>query len=178
MTLNLNKTILLLIIIGAIVVAVIFFIENSNSQKTIVMGVTEYLNDGNYTINKTSHVFFNDYRSLKPGDTLIIKDKIVQPPKYGYDRFLKINATSLTISGPDKDSWPIVIYVKENVTDEYKVGDLIEVTLHIGYYDIHQKWYDGSMWHIYGELPDECILNGEYTGGEIIVPPTQVKKVG
>ena len=78
MTLNLNKTILLLIIIGAIVVAVIFFIENSNSQKTIVMGVTEYLNDGNYTINKTSHVFFNEYRSLKPGDTLIIKDKIVQ----------------------------------------------------------------------------------------------------
>jgi len=184
---KLDKLMPLLILIVIVIIAFIF-VENSKNNssnnnnndythgKTVILNVTEYLNDGNYSINRTAHEFFNDYRSLKPGDILIIKGRIVQQPKYRHDPFLNINVTTLTISSPGKHSWPIVIYVKENVSNIYKVGDLIEVTLHIDYYDIYQEW-NGETWHIYGEFPKECIIDGKYTGGEVIVSSSQVKKV-
>ena len=181
---NGNKLMLLFLIIGVIIAAFIF-VENSknssnnnsnfNSGKTVVMNVTQYLNDGNYVKNDTKHEFFIDFRSLNPGDILIIKDRLFQEPKYDYDNVTKMYVTRLSICSSGKYSWPIVIYVDKNVTSEYKMGDLVEVTLHIKHYDIKEKW-NNAVWHVYGELPEEAIVNGKYSG-EIVVPPNQVKKV-
>ncbi|KAA0006813.1 MAG: hypothetical protein FE045_01870 [Thermoplasmata archaeon] len=170
--------ILSIIVLLAVFIAGAFILKSHNNDhtkaKTIVMDVGEYLNDGIYEKNYTTHEFHLEYRSLDPGDILIIKDKIIQKPKYGFDDVTKRNVTRLTIGG--NTTWPIVIYVDRDVTNKYKMGDLIEIKLHIKHYDFYEEW-NNATWHIWGEFPKEAIIDGKYSG-EIIVPASQVKKVG
>ena len=153
--------------------------QNHGEGKTIVLTVQEYFDDGNYETNYTTHVFHNDYKSLSDGDILVIKGEILRQPRYGNLPWWVRNlthiqkATDLVLGGGAE--WPLVIYVSKNVTNVYEVNETVEVTLHIKYYDIYQD-YGGETWHIYGELPSEAVFNGQYTLGEIIVPPSQVKK--
>jgi len=173
-----------LILLAIVIIVAIFFIfifavkhrANEETGDIVVLNVTQYLNDGYFLKNDTTHEIYLDYLSAEPGDVIVIRDRIVQPPKYRRDPILNITATTLTICSPGKYSWPIVIYVDGNVTDKYKLGDLVEIKIHIKYYDFHQE-RNGEIWHIYGEFPEESMLNGKYTGGVIIVPPTQVKKI-
>ena len=175
-----SKSLILLIIIGiAIIAGIIVLLDhhgNNSNGEVVVMSVNEYINDGIYEKNYTTHEFFLDFRSLKPGDILILKDSLCQEPKYDFDNVTKLYVTRLTMCSPGNSSWPIVIYVNKDVTDKYKMGDIIEVKLHIKHYDFKEEW-NGEIWHIYGELPEEAIINGKYSG-EIVVPPSQVKKVG
>jgi len=151
--------------------------NHTNTNKTVVLSVAEYIDDGNYEINHTTHEFYNDYLSLEPGDTLVIRDKIFQKPKYrGYVDWVGTDITTISIGGSN-DTWPIVIYVKGNVTKNYNIQDTVEIILHINYYDIHQEW-NNETWHIYGEFPEESINNeGKYSGGYILIPENQIRKV-
>jgi len=172
----------ILIIIAIVAISLYFFNTDTKPQnhregKTVMLTVQEYIDDGVYEKNDTKHIFHNDYRSLEDGDTLILKGKIIQEPLYGPLPWwikLNTNVTRLTLGGGAE--WPIGIYVIGNVTDKYKLNETVEIILHIKYYDIYQD-YKNEEWHIYGEFPEESIINGEYSLGEIIVPPSQVKKV-
>ncbi len=175
-----KSLILSIIVIGVIIAGVAVLMShyknNNYKGKVVVMSVDEYMKDGVYEKNYTTHEFSIDFHSLKPGDVLIIKDHLCQQPKYDFDNVTKLYVTRLTLCSSGNSSWPIVIYVNKDVTDKYKMGDLIEVKLHIKYYDFKEEW-NGVLWHIKGELPEEAIINGKYSG-EIVVPPSQVKKVG
>ena len=148
--------------------------DNTNNSKTVYLNVTQYLNDGDYNVDDKTHEFHNDYKSLNAGDILVVRGNIVQRPKYrGYVDEVGTDITTITIASGGKDSWPIVIYVGGNAENGYKIGDAVEVTLHIGYYNIYQEW-NNETWHVYGEFPEESIKDGKYGGGYILVSRTQV----
>jgi len=173
----------MLIIIAILSTIVIYVSTNDNTPqnhgegKTVVLTVQEYYDDIVLEKNDTEHIFHNDYMSLNDGDILILKGKIIQVPAYGRLPWwlgLDENATRLTLGGGA--NWPLGLYVYGNVTDEFLLNDTVEVTLHIKYYDIYQEYKD-EEWHIYGEFPEESIINGKYSLGEIVVSPSQVKKI-
>jgi len=110
--------------------------------KTVVMSLKELSEDFNYTMNQTTFHYVAFFKSLDPGDTVIIKDNISEKRVSG-------NMTLLLLSSlPDGG-----FYFDANLTN-FNEGDEIEIELHIGS-DSFTQQNGQQIWTIDTEVLEE-----------------------
>ncbi len=113
-----KKTILL---ICAVFLALVMLISGCNSGKTFTITAKELNEDVKWVNNNTT--FSMLYTSYQDGDTLIIKDTI---SNVTYDQ--NFNATGISFIW---SSGTRGVAFQGNITDKYKEGDEVEITVHL-----------------------------------------------
>jgi hypothetical protein len=93
--------------------------DNNNA---VIMTFNEFLNDYHSNIDNASRLITYYFQSLNEGDTLIIRDTI-NTISYNATR----GYTNIQFISYPGDTFPI----QGDITDEFKIGDSVEITLHI-----------------------------------------------
>ena len=151
--------------VGIVAIAGIFLLlgcVGNNTAKTFTMSMDEVLQDMKYSVNG-SDVYMN-FKTLDPGDVLIIKDKIYNM-SYNPER----NATVIVFESNETSGY---LFFSGDLTSELHNGENVKVKLHIignveftqnyyGYvYNYHMEYYKES-WdaknHTLKYLPSDTI---------------------
>lgn len=106
-----------------------------NTNNTVHMNAQELINDFKfyYNIKHGSFKYVMGYDSLKDGDTLILTDTI---SKINYTESILFNATNISFniendSNKDYGENSLDILFEGNLTDKYKPGDNVRITVTI-----------------------------------------------
>ena len=128
-------------IIGGIVFLLVLWIlvittgclEGGN--KSMTMNAGEFWNDHSYSENNKTRVYKTYLVSLDAGDTVIIKDIIHNMSYRASENFTLIECNSLL-------NQPSPFPIKGDITNEFKVGDKIMITLTIIDVTTTKEMYD------------------------------------
>jgi len=91
-------------------------------NKSVTMDVWEFWNDHSYSENNKTRVYKTFFVSLDAGDTVIIKDIIHNMSYRASENYTLIECNSLL-------NQPSPFPIKGDITDEFKTGDKIMLTL-------------------------------------------------
>ena len=160
----------LIVIISIIILASLSFFGFNENKKTVIMNYQQYKDDIRYSVG-----YGLGFESLEPGDTLEIEDEI----RYIASEFDSYNQEWVTYiwfnsthHGETVDNWRKLYYwddedysysnydltFKGNLTNLYKIGDKVIVTLHI----VEIKWYGYEIEYFEEMLSNDEELNYQY----------------
>ena len=127
---------------GVVAIVLIFLfvgcIGSKNKANTVTMDMNEVMHDMEMKIDNSSHYYYNGFKSLNPGDILIIKDEIENlsySPQY--------NATMIIFYSNNSRG----LFFEGDLENKFHIGDSVKIKLHI----IEDKFeypYQGVMWTI------------------------------
>jgi hypothetical protein len=129
-------------------------IDNKNtdgSNKSVNMTAQGLIQDLKYSnsIKKGSWRWIIDYNSLNDGDTLILTDTI---RSISYNKAIFYNATNISFNvnsnkSSDFDKNYLNLLFQGNLTDQYKVGDKVKITV-----TIEEFIYENTSSNIYYQM--------------------------
>ncbi|RLF47027.1 MAG: hypothetical protein DRN29_03610 [Thermoplasmata archaeon] len=150
-----------LVAIGAVAVLAILA-GCAEKGTTVTMSLKELNDDFDYELNNATFYYHSFFKSLDPGDTLIIKDEIAEKRVSG--NYTLLLFTSLPNGG---------LYFDGNLTD-FNAGDSIEVTVHIEK-DIFERQNAGQTWTFEMEVLKEGWDFEQHTTKAL--PPDTIKHI-
>lgn len=113
-----------------------------NGNRSVTMNAWEFWNDHSYSEDNKTRIYKTFLVSLDEGDTVIIKDIIHNMSYRASENYTLIECNSLL-------NQPSPFPIKGDITDEFKVGDKIMLTLTIIDVAIPREMYNETwIWEM------------------------------